>query len=161
MDDATLKALRAAREADRSNLPLLQVLLDGYRKAGQLHLRAGRIQEPREHMQFALRLDPNDVGAIHLLAGIKAREGWLLGLWWRFNCWITAGGELRTVLLLLSLLAGYRLTIQILNDTGNDALIGPVAFCWLLFAASTWFGPAIFHRMVQREQEQVTLRKGF
>src|SRR5205085_365238 len=51
---------------------------------GHALLRRGDVQAARDHAVWALRNDPGSRAALHLLASIKARSNFFLGLWWRW-----------------------------------------------------------------------------
>lgn len=128
---------------------------------GRCELAAGRADEAREHAAWALQLAPQDESALALLCGIKARRSWFLGLWWRFQAFVTAGSGTRTVLILLGAFLLYRATGLVLEDAGRDDLAVPLRNLWLGFCAYTWFAPTLFMRSLRKELEQVRLRQDF
>lgn len=128
---------------------------------GHCELAAGRTDSARDHAAWALQIDPMDGEALTLMAAVKARRSWLLGLWWRFQSFVSAGSRVRAVMLLLGMFLVYRVALIALPQHGLAQWTGPVSYAWLLFCAYTWIAPSLFWRSVKKELEQVKLRPGF
>lgn len=128
---------------------------------GHCALARGDADSAREHAAWALQIDPMDERALTLLGAIKARQNWLLGLWWRFQSYVSAGSRTRAVVLLLGMFLVYQITLIALDDHGQQQLIAPLSYLWLGFCLYTWIAPSWFWRSVRRELEQVRLRPNF
>lgn len=128
---------------------------------GHCELAAGRTDSARDHAAWALQIDPMDGEALTLMAAVKARRSWALGLWWRFQSFISAGSRTRAVVLLIGMFLIYRIALIALPQNGLPQWTGPLSYAWLLFCAYTWIAPSLFWRSVKKELEQVKLRPGF
>ena len=96
-----------------------------------------------------------------MLAAIKARQNWFLGVWWRFQTWVTAGSSRRAIALLVGMYLLYRAAGIALVDHGLKTWTPALSIVWLGFCVYTWFAPGIFMRSVRRELETVKLRPDF
>jgi hypothetical protein len=128
---------------------------------GNIALRRGDLEDAREHCIWALRQNPNDPSAIHLLCAIKARRSWLLGLWWRFQSFLVTFGPAWIVAILLGLYLVNRILTMVLLDMGQTDAAHTVQLAWLAFVIYTWIAPSLFQRMVQKELKQVLLRSDY
>ena len=109
----------------------------------------------------ALQQGATSVGALHLLAQVKARESWFLGLWWRWGTLLEKFGPSRQVLVLVLLYVAFRFAEIALGEAGMDRGVEIANWAWLAFAAYTWFSPMLFQRSLRRELEKVRLRSDF
>lgn len=135
--------------------------IDALTLLGHCDLAAGDVENARAHAVWALQNDPGDEGALTLLAAVKARQSWLLGLWWRFQTWISAGNNRRAIALLVAMFLVYRATGIALDEHGQEDWADRLSWIWLGFCAYTWFAPDIFLRSVRRELETVKLRPDY
>lgn len=135
--------------------------VDALTLLGHCDLAAGRIEEARAHALWALQNEPGDEGALMLLAAIKARQNWFLGLWWRFQTWVSAGSSRRAIALLVGMYLLYRAATIALVDHGLETWAPGLSVVWLGFCVYTWFAPGIFMRSVRRELQTVKLRPDF
>lgn len=135
--------------------------LDALVLMGRVELAAGQSSDAREHAAWALQLAPEDPGAIALLCSIKAHENLFLGLWWRFQSWISAGTQTRAIALMIGLYVAYRSTVILLSGEGQDRAATLLSYAWLAFCIYTWVGPGLFRRSITRELQQVRLREDF
>lgn len=150
-------AARHAREAlerDPENLEALCVL-------GHCELAAGRIDSAREHAAWALHIDPMSSDALTLLGAIKARQSLVLGLWWRFQSWISSGSRVRAITLLIGIFMLYRIAMIVLDEGGHQQWLVPLSYAWIGFCAYTWIAPGLFWKSVRRELQQVRLKPEF
>lgn len=150
-------AAQRAREA----LEVTPEHLDGLVLMGHMHLRRGAVDEAREHAIWALRQDPEDLGALHLLAAVKARASFFLGLWWRYSVWMEALGERRSMAVLLGAFVVYKLAALLTDDLGAPELSSVISLAWLGVVAYTWVGPAMFKRSLEKELSTVRLHPDF
>lgn len=128
---------------------------------GHVLLRRGEVEEARQHAVWALRHGADAVGALELLAAVKARESAFLGLWWRYNVWMGELGERRAIYVVLGSFVLYRLLALALTDLGQDWLASGLQLVWLAFCAYTWIGPSRFRKALERELGQVKLGDEF
>lgn len=145
---------RAALAEDAENQDALVAL-------GGALLRRGQVARARELAVTALQEDATSMGALLLLAQVKARESWLLGLWWRWGTFFERFGPARQVLLLMLLFVLYRFAVITLRAAELPQAAELTQWAWLAFAAYTWFSPALFRRSLQKELEKVRLRPEF
>lgn len=145
---------QAALEIDAEHVDALVLL-------GQCELAAGNAEAAREHAVWALQLDPEDAGALALLCAVKARQSMLLGLWWRFQSFISAGSGTRTILLLLGVFLSYRVISILLEHHGYAGAAQVLSYAWLGFCLYTWTAPALFLKALREEMQQVKLRPDF
>lgn len=135
--------------------------IDALTLLGHCDLAAGRIEDARAHALWALQNAPGDEGALTLLAAVKARQSWVLGLWWRFQTWISAGSSRRAIALLVGMYLLYRTADIALADYGLKQWSPVLSFAWLGFCVYTWFAPSIFMRSIRRELQTVKLRPDY
>jgi Flp pilus assembly protein TadD len=135
--------------------------VDALTLLGHCDLAAGRVEDARRHAVWALQNAPGDEGALTLLAAVKARQSWLLGLWWRFQTWISAGSSRRAIALLVGLYLLYRAAGIALTDQGFEDGASILSVVWLGFCVYTWFAPSLFEKSVRREMETVRLRPDY
>lgn len=128
---------------------------------GRVLLAEGRAEDAREHALAILRQDATNAGAIQLLCAAKARQSLLLGLWWRWNAFMSSLGDGRTVLVLVGLYVAQRLGVTALRDLGMAEAAGGVSTAWIAFAMYTWIGPGVFARSLAKELRAVRLRTDF
>jgi tetratricopeptide (TPR) repeat protein len=152
-DLARTQAL-AALEIDPEHVDALTLL-------GYCDLAAGRAEEACAHALWALRQDPGDSGALGLLASVKARRSWLLGLWWRFQSFVNAGSSRRTIVLLIGAYLMYRVVEIAMVHNGMKDQAPFVTLAWLAFCVYTWFAPTLFWRSMRKEMDTVRLRPDY
>jgi tetratricopeptide (TPR) repeat protein len=128
---------------------------------GRVLLRRGDVDAAREHALWAVSIDPSDRGALGLLASIKAKTNWFLGIWWRANTWLLEAGTRNAVLLLLGAFVLYRVLTQVLVDFERDQAAELVSFAWMGICIYSWVGPGMFRRELQKELQSIRLRKDF
>ncbi|WP_190285605.1 tetratricopeptide repeat protein [Montanilutibacter psychrotolerans] len=171
-DDVHFLSLRSRLEFDRGNRDIAAQLarnalqldpesVEALSVLGHCALAAGRPDDARAHAAWALQVDPTDSNALALLGSIKARQSWVLGVWWRFQSFLSAGSRTRTVLSLLGMYLAYRAALLALDDNGHPDWQMPLSALWLGFCVYTWVAPGLFWRSVRRELQQVRLRPGF
>lgn len=113
----------------------------------------------REHALAALRIDATDVGALHLMAAIKARANPLLGLWWRYAVWASAMGTTRQIVVLLTAFVLYRVATIALGQAGNAGAAMAVNYAWIAIVVYSFVGPQVFRNAVRRELASVELKR--
>jgi Flp pilus assembly protein TadD len=145
---------RRALETDPEHVDALVLL-------GRCDLAAGNTSAAREHALWALQLDPMNAGALTLICAVKARESLWLGLWWRFQSFVSSGSGTRAILLLLGMFMIYRVAAILSADAGRQDIANALQVVWLAFAAYTWVAPEWFRRTLRREMDDVRLRPDF
>ncbi len=128
---------------------------------GQILLRNGAVLESKEHAIWALQQDPNNSSALGLLTNIKARQNFLMGLWWRLNTWLISGNNARTILLLISAFMIFRVTSIAFVDAGMETVGSTISMLWLGIVVYMWIGPTWFSNKLKAELETVMLNKTF
>jgi Flp pilus assembly protein TadD len=117
---------------------------------GRVHLRAGDLAAAREHAIQALREERGSAAAITLLASIKARESFVLGLWFRMNAALAELGP-KWVVVLVAAYVTSQLAVLVLQDLGQKGAADIASWSWLAFCAYTWIAPTQFAVLVRRE----------
>jgi tetratricopeptide (TPR) repeat protein len=158
-------AVHGGRTAEARELAALALKLtpdgvDAHVLAGDVALRAGDVASARAHALTALGHNATHAEALRLLASIRARESWLLGLWWRYHAWMTRFGQREYVPLILMFVAA-RLAFIALDEAGADNAASLAQNLWLAFCAYTWIGPVLFRRAVAKELATIRLRRDF
>jgi Flp pilus assembly protein TadD len=151
----------AARARALAVLSALAEHEGGLELMGRVLLAEGRADEARELALAILRQDATSAAGVRLLCAAKARRSLLLGLWWRWNAFMSSLGDGRTVLVLVGLYVAQRLAITALKDAGALGAAGVVSWVWIAFALYTWIGPGLFARSVAKELRAVRLRPDF
>jgi len=128
---------------------------------GRLLLYRGKTEEAYDHAVWVLQQDATDPAALQLLAAIKTRRNPLFGLWFRLNAWLTAGGNLRTIMLLIGAYVLFRLGSQLLQDYGHAEAATMLRYTWLGIVIYSWVGPAWFRAKLEEELKSVRLKPGF
>lgn len=128
---------------------------------GHVLLKRKRLNDAREHAIWALRHNPANAQALHLLAAVKARNSLWLGLWWRYNSWMSSLGDSRSILVLLFAFIVYRIASIASADLGHAQLSNVINFLWLGLVLYTFIAPQIFHKALKKEMASVKLREDF
>jgi hypothetical protein len=88
------------------------------------------------------------------------RQSLLLGVWWRFNSYLT-----RSTQRAIGVLVGMYLLQRTLSLWAvihqREMLQQLIAYGWLGICAYSWFAPVIYRRMLEKELAQVSLRPDF
>jgi tetratricopeptide (TPR) repeat protein len=145
---------REALEIDPESVDALVIV-------GDAALAAGRVDDAREHAAWALQQDPEHAGALELICSIKARQSPWIGLWWRFQAFVTSGGGTRAVAILLGIFLSYKTGAIVLEEYGRPDAAQLLRYVWLGFCVYTWVAPEVFLRALRRELQQVRLRPDF
>jgi len=129
--------------------------------AGYVDLASGDAAGAEQHARFVLNQNAMDEDGLALWTAIQARKSWLLGIWWRWNAWISRGDERRRVALLIAMFVLARIAIIITDELGYEGASRALTLGWLGFCAYTWFAPELFRRMLARELGTVHLDPDF
>lgn len=151
--DAAEKRVREALEVAPES-PSALVLM------GQILLRRGRVEEARDHAVWALKAGAGD-SALYLLAQVKARQSFWMGLWWRWSTWMGTLGDGRAIFVLLGAYVVYRVAAQFVADQGEQDVANLIEIVWLALVAYTWVGPGWFYKTVEKELGEVELSEEF
>ena len=150
----------AARRIDEA-LRAAPGYLEAHVVAGFVALRRGDVADAEGHAKFALTQDATDQGALELWTAIKARRSKTLGMWWRLNAFVSMRSERGQIAMLIGSFVIVRLAIILAGAAGYDGLEDGLSWAWMGFCAYTWYAPAMFRRMLQRDLDTVTLRRDF
>jgi tetratricopeptide (TPR) repeat protein len=134
---------------------------DAHIVAGFIDLARGDEAGAEEHARFALAQDATERGALQLWAAIKARRSWTLGLWWRFNAWISLRSERGQVALLMGSFVIVQAAIILAAAADLELVEKLLNWGWLGFCAYTWIAPGLFKRMLERDLGSVVLDPDF
>ena len=134
---------------------------DGYTVMGWVHARRGDADKARHMALTALNFSPEDRDAHLLLAYAIMQRRPLVGYWQRFALWLSLGGALRIIAVLIGLWVGYRVAVAVLLDAGLISAATVLQLIWLGFVLMTWIAGFQYRRMVEREMERVELRPDF
>ena len=105
--------------------------------------------------------DSTDRNGLELWAAIKARRSWLLGLWWRFNVFISMRSEAGQIALLIGGFIAVRVAVILAIELDLVTLAQVLSYGWLGFCAYTWFAPEIFRWMLSNDLGTVKLDPDF
>jgi hypothetical protein len=125
-----------------------------------VHLARGEIDAARDHALWALR-NGEQRSALGLLAAIKARQSFLLGVWWRYSVWLSALAEGRIAAVLVVSFLAYRVATVFAQQHASKQIADLVNYAWYGMCAYSWFGPSLFQRSLRRELDQIKLRADF
>jgi tetratricopeptide (TPR) repeat protein len=120
---------------------------------GSVALREGRTADARDDALWALSQEPDNMHALHLMAGIKLKTSPLMGLWWRYAVWI---GKF-TFRQRVAIIIGLMLAIRVLRVIAGP-LAPVIALVWIVFCITTWIGPWMMRRMVNKELKSVEIK---
>ena len=153
MDAAEASAAKALElEAeDADNLVLM----------GMVRYHQWRIEESNELCLAALRLNPQHLQARRLLFWLKARKMPWLAPWWNWASWIGQRDQNGRIFILVTMFLVYKLILYILWDLGFREATVWLRWAWLAMCAYTWFSPAYFDWLVEREKKRVELKDEF
>lgn len=128
---------------------------------GMILLRQGEVEDARQHAIWALQVDAGNDEALHLLVSTKARQNFLIGLWWRYAVMLSSRPLQFQVLLLVGLFVLYRFGTMAAGDLGHTRLQSTMGMLWLAFVVYTWVSPVIFQRMLDAELKSVELSRDY
>lgn len=151
--DAAEERVRQALEVTPENASALVLM-------GRILLRRGQVEEARDHAIWALKAGAEE-SALYLLAQVKARQSFWLGLWWRWSTWMGTLGDGRALLVLLGAYVVYRIAAQFATDMGEQDVANLIQIVWLAVVAYTWVGPGWFYKTVEKELAEVELSEEF
>lgn len=148
--DAAARHIEEALQADPSDL-------DAHVVAGLIDLARGDVESAETHARFVLNQNANERDGLTLWAAVKARRSWYLGIWWRWNTWVNNRSETSQVAMMIGSFVVARIAMIVAGALGYETLEQILVYTWLGFCAYTWFAPAIFRWMLQRDLGTVTL----
>ena len=134
---------------------------DAHVVAGWIALHRGNVADAEGHARFALQHDATDHDGLTLWTAIKARKNPLMGLWWRFNSFVSLRSEKGQMGVLIGSFVIVRLVVILAGALGWDGIERYVSLGWLAFCVYTWVAPVIFRRMLERELKSVILRNDY
>ena len=128
---------------------------------GHILLRAGDVEDARQHAIWALQVDASEEQALQLLVAIKAKSNLFLGLWWRYAVAVSSKPLQWQLLVLVGMYVIYRFGVMILADLGQPGIAVGLQMFWLAFVIYTWVSPAIFQKMMKAELEPFELSRKY
>jgi tetratricopeptide (TPR) repeat protein len=134
---------------------------DAHVVAGHIDLANGDPAGAEQHARFVLHDHATSPAALELWAAVQARRSRLLGVWWRWNLWITLGDERRRVALLIGSFVAARVAIIVAEELGYPGLSRGLRIAWLALCAYTWLAPLAFRRLLARSLGTVRLDPSF
>ena len=128
---------------------------------GKIALARGRMADAEYHSKFAIMNNPESAEALLLLANIKARQNWFLGLWWRLNSQLSTMTDLKRTTWLIGAYVVFSFLAQGIGDFGYPTTAMFVAYFWLAFAVYTWLALPLYHRSLKKELTQFQFGRNF
>lgn len=135
--------------------------VDAHVVAGLIALVRGDDVKAEEHARFALNQESTDRDALQLWAAIKAHRSWTLGVWWRFNAFVSLRSESGQIGLLIGSFVLAQLAIILVGAAGYPTLERILQLGWLGFCAYTWLAPELFKKLLARDLGRVELDPDF
>ncbi|MEM6663062.1 MAG: hypothetical protein AAF666_12895, partial [Pseudomonadota bacterium] len=71
--------------------------------------------------------------------------------------WLSLGGGLRIIGVLIGLWLAYRVGVALLDNAGYSKASGLLQIAWLAFVAMTWIAGFQYRRLVERDLEKAQL----
>ncbi|MBL0220780.1 MAG: tetratricopeptide repeat protein [Myxococcales bacterium] len=130
---------------------------DAHVVAGFVELAKGHAAAAEDHARFVLNQDATDEGGLRLFTAVKARRSKLLGVWWRWNTWISMRDDHRQIAVLIGTFVLMRVLIIVTDELGYDLISRALSYLWLGFCAYTWFAPELFRQWLKSELGTVKL----
>jgi len=128
---------------------------------GYTQLEHNDLAEAEYHAKLAIMLDPESEGALLLLASIKMRRSWFLGLWWRLNTKLNQLSNLGQATALISAFVLFNFISDLLADFDMEDASNALSYAWLGVVAYSWFAIPAFHRAIKKEIESFSFNKDF
>ncbi len=130
---------------------------DAHVVAGHVALAAGDVDGAERHARFVLNQEATHEGGMRLFTAVKARRSWLLGVWWRWNSYISLRGDHKQIAMLIGSFVLVRIAIIVTDELGYELLAKALGYLWLGFCAYTWFAPELFRAWLKQELGTVSL----
>jgi tetratricopeptide (TPR) repeat protein len=130
---------------------------DAHVVAGYVALAKGDDGVAENHARFVLNQDATDEGGLKLFTAVKAKRSVLLGLWWRWNTYISMRDDRRQIAVLIGTFVLMRIVIIVTDELGYDTISRVLQLGWLGFCAYTWFAPELFRQWLKQELGSVKL----
>jgi tetratricopeptide (TPR) repeat protein len=150
----------AARVADTA-LTNAPEDVDAHVIAGYIALRQNDLVAAEQHGRFALTQNAADQDALELWTAIKARKSWSIGLWWRFNAFVSLRSEAGQIGILIGSFVIARLAMILAGALDLEVLEQVLSLAWLGFCAYTWVAPGVFRSMLEKDIKTVVLDSDF
>jgi len=131
--------------------------LDAHCVAGLIDLAKGNDASAEQHARFVLNQDGNNERGLRLFTAVKAKRSKLIGLWWRWNTFLSMRDERKKIAVLIGSFVIARILIIVTDELGLDVLSRVLQIAWLGFSAYTWFAPELFRQWLKAELGAVKL----
>ena len=130
---------------------------DAHVVAGFVALAHGDDAAAEQHARYVLNQEATDEGGLRLWTAVKAKRSRLLGLWWRWNSYISTRDDHRQIAVLIGTFVLVRVLIIVTDELGYEVLSRVLSLGWLGFCAYTWFAPEMFRKWMAAELGTVKL----
>ena len=128
---------------------------------GETLLALGDTERAEYHAKFAIIQNPGSRAALVLFANIRMRKNPLIGLWWRFNSWVSTLGNLKAALVLILGYLTFNLLATAAGDLGYPSASSALTYGWLILVAYSWLGLPVYHRAMKKELESFRFNPDF
>ncbi|MBA3462714.1 MAG: tetratricopeptide repeat protein [Deltaproteobacteria bacterium] len=130
---------------------------DAHVVAGYVALAKGDDAAAEQHARFVLNQESTHEAGLKLFTAVKAKRSPLLGVWWRWNTWVSLRDDRRQIALLIGTFVIARILIIVTDELGYETLSQFLSYGWLGFCAYTWFAPELFRKWLENELGTVKL----
>jgi tetratricopeptide (TPR) repeat protein len=118
---------------------------------GKIELLSGEPEEAANHARLVILQNPHSQAALRLLAQVKMSQNPLMGLWWKFNAFVSQLGNLRGALVLVCAFVFFNLLSQIILDLGYSEISQAVSLAWVALVLYSWIGIPWYKKALQKE----------
>ena len=128
---------------------------------GKIQLVLGNAEDAEYHAMFAISQNPESEAALKLFSNIKMRKNIFLGLWWRFNSWITTAGNLKSSAILVFGYLLFTLLSRVLADLEYEQLSDVTSYSWLAIVVYSWVCIPMYYKQLKKEVEKFRFDSDF
>jgi len=128
---------------------------------GKIRLAQGDNQGAAEHAKLVIMNNPDSNSGLALLADIKARNNFFLGVWWRLNNYLSHMPAFKQVSLLIGGFLVFSLLAQILSDLGFATTARIVGIAWVGLVVYSWIAIPLYTKMIKKELKKFEFNQDF
>lgn len=128
---------------------------------GRLQLLKGNIAEAEYHARLTIMLNPSAKEALSLFADVKARKNIFLGLWWKFNAWVSRMSTLNQVGVLIFGYVFFNLLSNVVFDFGYSKSSSVIDYAWFAIVIYSWVAIPIYQRMLDKEIQKFSFKSDY
>ena len=81
----------------------------------------------------------------------------IIGYWQRFSLWLSLGGGVRVIGVLIAMWVAYRVGVVVLDEAGYHQGAGILQIAWLGFIGMTWIAGFQYRKLVEKDLEKAQL----